>query len=89
MTNSVNGIKIFEMNDCDWVAAKDMESAIMYYKGQISEDDRQPGELTSEQLDSLPYHLDGPSHTICFRAQLEQLVATGQAFPMLFASTEY
>ncbi|WP_145964069.1 hypothetical protein [Chromobacterium phragmitis] len=90
--NHINGIRIFEMNDCDWVAARSKEDAIQFY-GEIAmpEDFENVQELSAQQLDSLQFHVDdnhnGP--TITFRQRLQQLVDADETLPQLFASTEF
>ncbi|WP_406850083.1 hypothetical protein [Chromobacterium phragmitis] len=90
--NHINGIRIFEMNECDWVAARSKEAAIQFY-GEIAmpEDFENVQELSAQQLDTKQFHI-GPtrySPTISFRQRLQQLVDAGASAPQLFASTEY
>ncbi|MGR2678684.1 hypothetical protein [Chromobacterium haemolyticum] len=90
MNNSINGIRIFEMNDCDWVVARSEQEAQAYYRDLNGEDDA-PRALTARELDSLQYHIEDSmrSPTISFRARLQQIVDNGEAVPNLFASTEF
>ncbi|MEO4029983.1 hypothetical protein ABH313_18335 [Chromobacterium vaccinii] len=91
-TNHINGVRVFEMNDCDWVAARNKEDAIQFY-GDIAmpEDFENVQELSAQQLDSLQFHVDDDrrGQTITFRQRLQQLVDAGETSPQLFASTEF
>lgn len=74
MSNSINGIKIYAMNDCDWVVARSREEAITFYRtfSEDAEDWEDAEELSSKALDKLKYAtgecLSGP--TISFRQRL-------------------
>ena len=92
-------IKIYEMNDIDWVAATSLKEARDEYKTTYDLDDIETEEqtncareLTDDELDKLkllpdPYNRpnDGPS----FRAKLAEMVASGEKFPQMFATTEF
>jgi hypothetical protein len=87
-------IKIFEMNDCDWMAAATLEEAVAEYKTHYGGDDYESGEphqLTEEAMNRLMFHDTDVSPAIwrTFRAQLDKMVTEGQKFPCIFASTEY
>lgn len=97
-------IKIFAVNDCDWVAARSAEEALEFYMRDTrndratslgySDDDPEaatalPDELTPEDMHRLKFLSDdGPGTRITFREQLDRLIAAGQQFPVHFASTE-
>ncbi len=59
-------IKIFQLNDCEWMAGEDLESVIQdYFKNYISEEVRpeirevflyEAEELSDEDMDRLKYH---------------------------------
>lgn len=59
-------IKVFEINDCEWMAGEDMESVIQdYFKNYIGCEDTpenreeycpEPAELSDETMDRLKYH---------------------------------
>jgi len=90
-SNSINGIQIYAMNDCDWVVARSKEEARHHY-GRIAvpEDFENVQELSGEQLDELDYFIErrhGPA--ISFRQRLQQIVDNGEDVPDLFASTEF
>lgn len=93
-------IKIFAMNDCDWMAAETLEQAIQEYKANFSGDGfgafdekDSPRELTSEEMDRLMFRETGsddePLDKKSFRTKLEEMIADGEKFPAFFASTEF
>ncbi|POB00135.1 hypothetical protein C2134_02790 [Chromobacterium sinusclupearum] len=90
--NHINGVYVFEMNDCDWVAARCKEDAIQFY-GEIAlpEDFENVQELNAQELDAKQFHIDDDrrSPTISFRQRLQQLVDASETFPQLFATTEF
>ena len=95
-TNAVQGIKVFEMNDCDWVAAAALEEAIQSYAPpDLVEDEllnpvSGARELSTEELDTLNFIQNGgEGPSISFREELTNRVLAGQRFPQFFASTEY
>ncbi len=96
--NEMKEAHVYSMNDCDWVAAFSLESAVAWYKHEIggSTGDEvldDPSELDDAEMASLKFRHDrdgdpeGP--TISFRARLAELAAEAQEFPCFFASTEY
>lgn len=89
--NDIDGIKIFAMNDCDWVAARTVDEAISFYLHLNGENELEAKELSGSELDEHSYfqeHEEKRTHTT-FRNQLRKMVAAGQSFPAFFASTEY
>lgn len=86
-------MRIFSMNDCDWMAAQTLEEAKAAYlkdsyggKDEHAFDD--PAEITEKQYDGLMFRDDdGENRT--FRQQLERMIERGDTFPAFFASTEY
>ncbi|MBM2884872.1 hypothetical protein JFK97_10785 [Chromobacterium phragmitis] len=90
MTNHINGVRVYEMNDCEWVVARSEQEAQAYHKDLNGEDDS-PRALTARELDSLQYHIGDSrsSPTISFRQRLQQLVDAGESVPQLFATTEF
>ncbi|KMN48745.1 hypothetical protein VL04_17385 [Chromobacterium violaceum] len=90
MTNHINGVRVYEMNDCDWVVARSEQEAQAYYKDLNGEDDS-PRALTARELEELQYHIgDSRSNpTITFRQRLQRLVDAGEPVPQLFATTEF
>ena len=85
-------VHVFEMNDCDWIAAETLEQARGYYKGIVGEDEEEARQLTEEELGELVF-VEGDDRDegrhISFLQHLEELVSQGQQFPCYFASTEY
>lgn len=93
-------VKIFKLNDCDWYAAEDMESAIqqiMFDTGNNREDcvDSSAHELTDDEMDRLQFMDDREIDEYAeeglrsFREQLEFMIERGDSFPCLFATTEF
>ena len=85
-------MKIFSMNDCDWMAADTIEDAtaefIKEYGGDGSIED--PHELTDDDMDRLILHDgEGERPDCTFREGLSRMVSEGVTFPIFFASTEY
>ena len=89
-------IFVFQMNDCDWMAAATPESAIAGYEEYKSPDDdfvkEPPTELSDETMARLkftgePGEPDAGTRT--FREELDRRIAAGETFPQFFASTEY
>lgn len=88
-------MKVFCMNDCDWMAAETLEEAKASYLkdywggGKEHEDEAfdAPYELTPEQMEKMMFQ--GDDYTCSFQEELNNQVAAGQTFPCFFASTEY
>jgi len=89
-------LKIYEMNDCDWVCAESEEGAIKVYDEHLG-----PGEEAKEHIQVGCPSLLGPTalDTLMFRddGELSNLPGTRTFFaelsmrkePGFFASTEY
>jgi hypothetical protein len=88
-------IKIFGMNDCDWVAARTIEEARDFYrtfvgKAAFEEYEEEGCEPHEEQrINNLPYTDDEHPQPITFAEQLQRMIASGEQFPAFFATTEY
>ena len=93
-------MKIFKLNDCDWYAAEDMESAIqqiMHDTGNTREDcvDSSARELTDDEMDRLRFmddrenDEDAKDGSRSFREQLALMVERWDSFPCPFATTEF
>lgn len=92
-------VKVFQLNDCDWWAGHDLESAIASFKEEMMTTDdclRDPHELSSEDMERLKF-FDGddpvnadetPGGILTFRAALDRLIKRGEKFPCFFATTE-
>lgn len=83
------------MNDCDWMAAESLKSAIDEYManhaGGLPEDEavEDARELSPDEMRKLVY-VDEPGDVRrSFREHLDKLIADGHKFPCFFASTEY
>lgn len=88
-------MKIFSMNDCDWMAGEDLESCKAAYvkiTGMDANDEEtfsDTYELSPEKMDKLKFNDVEAGVTRTFREQLERMIAAGEKFPTFFASTEY
>ncbi len=88
-------MKIFAMNDCDWMAAETLEAAtaayLVEYSGGLPADEAldSPRELTDEEMGLLLVMDESGVRVGTFREELDKLVAAGAVFPRMFASTEY
>lgn len=91
------GVKIFQLNDCDWWIGPSLEACKKdYVENYCDAEDIQEDahELSDEELDRLVFvdcdedeRQTGVKRT--FREQLKVEVAKGGAFPRMFASTEF
>ena len=84
-------MKVFQMNDCEWWAAEDLESAkkaCMEATG-LPEDEAcdDPHELSDEAMNRLIFHDDNETRT--FKEQLDRMIVEGTEFPVFFAMTEF
>ena len=89
-------IKIFKMNDCEWVAGENLEDCEKFLCKlvQLPEDEiiDDPYELSEEQKENLIFRedvYDKNSIKRTFKEELELLIKKGKKFPCLFATTEY
>lgn len=95
-TEGKEKLKIFSMNDCDYMAAETLDEAKKEYaanwSGMGHDDDKDmfddPGEITPIQYEKLLFH-DEDGKVRSFREQLQLLIDKGEKFPTFFASTEY
>jgi hypothetical protein len=56
-------IKVFRINDCDWLAGEDFESALVWYMGEtgLTREEALDGsehELTPKEMEALKYFID-------------------------------
>ena len=88
-------MKIFSMNDCDWMAAETLEEAKAAYLATCWSGTREPeeeafddpGEISAEAYDKVLFtDEDGAKRS--FREQLQRMIDSGEKFPTFFASTE-
>jgi hypothetical protein len=82
-------MKIFALNDCDWVIGESLETCVEFYCGFISEEEMEDDkhELSDAELDSLKFHdFDESGVTVIrtFREQLAIEIAAGGEFPRIF-----
>jgi len=88
-------IKVFMMNDWDWVAAESLEEAIKWYCEEcgMPEDEacEDPHGITQARSNELKFYEEFPDkeNPISFTERLKKIVARGDKFPCLFASTEF
>lgn len=91
-------LRIYQVSDCDWVAARSAEEARSYATENIVEEpieDGYPRELTDDEMDTLK-HLGEEGERRrwdkipSFREELMEMVKDPAIkFPCHFASTEY
>jgi len=91
--NEVNGLKVYRIDDYDWVCAKSEEEAIEWYLKEtgVSEEDIYDIEDIAEcDLDKNYMFID-EEHTkkITFRESLESGEFMSDTKPCIFCSTEY
>jgi hypothetical protein len=90
-------VKVFRMNDCDWVAAPTLEEAKDWYQQTFRPTDDEadlfdgPSEVDDTHMNGMLFRdEDGPETlTRTFREQLNLMIERGESFPAFFASTEY
>ena len=83
-------LQIFKMNDYDWYAAESVEDALKAMEADRGEDygEDAPVELSEADLDRLKYFDEDGIPVRTFREQLAKMIAEGEKFPCLFATTE-
>lgn len=88
-------IKIFAMNECDWMAAETVEDALREYKENYSGEEFENGEpieLDDETMERAKYQEtdedESVLETISFREKLDRMIREGVQFPAFFATTE-
>lgn len=89
-------IKVFKMNDCDWMAAKTITEAKKAYLelvvlGSLDDDEAfdDPSELGPKAMAHFRYHDTDQNTSRSFQDELEARIARGVVFPEYFATTEY
>lgn len=92
-------MKVYQLNDCDWYAGADMESAIQCALEMTGIDrsdylDERLHELTDGEMNRLKISFDETreyqdGECLTFRQALNKMVEDGATFPCFFASTEY
>ena len=94
-----NDIKIFQMNENDYVAARTLEEAKqcladLLNNGLMNEEFEkecidEPHELTELDLDYRVMHDEHGNQTGTFNECLAEMIKDGETFPAYFASSEY
>ena len=88
-------MEIFQMNDCDWVAAEDLESAKAFYvrehSGGLPEDEamEEPHQISDYEMGHNRFRLEDSDELRTFRQELIRRIKAGDEFPCFFASTEF
>lgn len=95
-------MKVFKINQNDWVAAESMDQAIKFYLECVAggkdtpeirdEYIENPTELTEDQMLNHTHFGDDNSlsgSAISFKAELKKNIADGIEFPCIFASSEF
>lgn len=92
----IRDIKIFKVNDCDWVAAETLEEAIQCaidtcgYDREEACDESVAGELSYNDMINHKYiDEDVPGDNETFQDVLSRMIRGGEKFPQFFASSEY
>lgn len=94
-------IRVWRMNDCDWVVARTKTQAVDYYlqftgasRTEILADDPRP--LTKRELELLTFFTeeyeegdDGALKRHSFATELRLVIERGEPVPTFFASTEF
>ena len=87
-------IRVFRMNDCDWMAGETLEECeevyLKYWSG--TKDDGvtlyNPGQVSNDFIQTVPFTREDGT-VVTFQEELNSLIAAGQKFPCFFASTEF
>ena len=89
-------IKIFKMNESDWVAGEDIENCKKFLSKlvDIPEDEviDEPYELSKEEIEKLIFIEDiNDKNSVkrTFKEELELLIKKGEEFPCFFATKEW
>lgn len=98
-------IKIFKMNENDYVAANNLDEAKQCLADTVNDGNigadfesefiEDPFELTSEQLNTIMFYddengpSDDPTRSRTFKRELLDCIKRGEDFPQFFASSEY
>lgn len=93
-------IKLFQVGDYDWIAAKNPTDAKLVMAGLLGEDlegyeihygSEDCKELTDAQMNYLRFRDFGETdpYTQTFRQKLDELILAKTQFPVHFASSEY
>jgi hypothetical protein len=98
MTTATQTIKVFLLDDCTWYAGESVESVRRAYIEDTGDEAEEvlaecgePEQLDEEDLDAMTFNdfENGKTVTRTFREQLAKIIADGETFPCMFATTEY
>jgi hypothetical protein len=90
----MDNVRIFQMNDCDWVAAHSPEEAHALYLDETGVDEDEIRALPDWEVDTLKFHdpdgeWTGRQGTMTFREALAGMLSMDEwKPPFLFCSTE-
>ena len=89
-------IKIFKMNESDWVAGENIKKCKKFLCNlvELPEDEviDEPYELSKEEIEKLIFIEDiNDKNSVkrTFKEELELLIKKGEEFPCFFAATEW
>ncbi len=87
-------MKVFQMNDCDWMIGLSLIDCKRAYLRDYCEDTDEARELDEEELDTLIFTDCDENETPSgikrtFREQVQVEISACGEFPRLFASTEF
>ena len=88
-------IKLWQTGQPDWIAASTREEAAVLMKSlydltdeQVKEYEEDLEEVPDKKLDVLIFHDDDGS-TRTFREEMNRVIAAGEKFPCMFASSDF
>lgn len=89
MATETDHVTLFEIGEEEWYAACTAEEAIAQFEADtgisVSEEGYRVSEVTPDRLDRLTF-VDDDERRMTFRQRLRDLIASGQEFPVAFAS---
>lgn len=91
------GVRVYEMNDCDWYIARSPVQALLkamhdtgLTRSEVLGDGMaEPREIREEELDRLKYYDEATEQHMTFRRALERWINNGEPVPAIFACSEY
>ena len=86
-----NQPKLWEINDVDWVIARNYFEAKKFYRQQTgtSDDEIEIVKVEDDRLDRLTYLDEDCKEKTTFREEMERWIKDGENIPGFFASSEY
>jgi len=86
-------VRVWKMDDCDWVAAETLDEAIKEWESHVglsaAEESLDPHLMSWKEMDAHTFHDPETGTTRSFSAELRNRVRRGEKFPQFFASTEF